>query len=276
MKILPFYENKTGKIQAGETSNLNFPPHLHDAIECIYVLSGKIDITIESTCYTVYAGSIALVFPNMVHAYSSDPLLDNRYQLFIYPHQATSQLHRLMHNQKPTHPILTSKTLHPLVSQHLIEIIDLCHQPSPNSLLIDTLAQLTFLRMFEDLKLIPRDLQTDDTLGKAVVYISEHFRDSLSLDHLAHHLGVSKYHLSRTLKSALDMDLRTYINNLRIDHAKALLATTTNSISSIGMDSGYDQLRSFNRSFKQLTGQTPMEYRKNIKAFDEKKQSLNE
>lgn len=43
----PFYEKKFEKPHINTIQNLNFPAHLHDAVEIIYVKSGSIQVTIQ-------------------------------------------------------------------------------------------------------------------------------------------------------------------------------------------------------------------------------------
>jgi AraC-like DNA-binding protein len=55
-----------------------------------------------------------------------------------------------------------------------------------------------------------------------------------------------------------------YLNDLRIDHAKHLLETTDKQIIRISLDSGFNDLSHFNRTFKKIVGSSPSEYRKSI------------
>jgi AraC-like DNA-binding protein len=49
---------------------------------------------------------------------------------------------------------------------------------------------------------------------------------------------------------------------LHIEEAKQLLETTTQAVESIGRDVGYEDVASFRRLFRRLTGMTPGEYRR--------------
>ena len=65
----PFYEKKFEKPHINTIQNLNFPAHLHDAVEIIYVKSGSIQVTIQDHSLEMTKGELAVVFPETVHAY---------------------------------------------------------------------------------------------------------------------------------------------------------------------------------------------------------------
>ncbi|WMJ22843.1 AraC family transcriptional regulator [Paludicola sp. MB14-C6] len=259
--MIPFYENKFGAIFAAHSTSLIFPAHLHNAMECIYVVSGEIEITIENISYHLKRGEMAVVFPNVVHSYYSNESEENCYELFIYPNQAKSKIYGIVQDKKPIYPILLSTQIHHDIPNQIHEIIDLYRCEKPNHLLMDTLAQLVLIRTLDELELIKQNATSENIIGGAVMYIAENFKSSISLEKIAKYLGISKYYLSRMLKDALGMGVCTYINNLRIDYAKALLTTTSLTVSEVAMESGYDSLRSFNRCFKKITSVSPKEYR---------------
>ena len=79
---------------------------------------------------------------------------------------------------------------------------------------------------------------------------------------LAKELGVSKYHLSHVFSARLHTSFREYVNALRLDCARDLLAATELSMLEVSMESGFDSLRTFNRVFQERFRQTPSQYRK--------------
>lgn len=94
-------------------------------------------------------------------------------------------------------------------------------------------------------------------------YITENYASNISLDTIAEHFGYSPSHLSRLIKSKSGMTFTDYINSLRINEAQNLLSSTNESIVSIYERIGFNNRVTFTRLFKQFTGVTPSEYRKN-------------
>lgn len=269
--MIPFYENTADKFFATQGSHITFPPHLHNAIECIYVLEGTIEMLIENTSYRIKKGEMAVVFPNIVHSYSSLNSEESLFELFIYPIKSTSKIYGAVLDKKPLYPVLSPEQIHPDIPSNLHEAVGLYSIEKPAPLLMETLILLILIRLIDRLELVKLSSNNgENIIGKAVSYITENFKNDLSLTTIAKHLGVSKFYLSRILKISLEMGVCNYINRLRVDYAKGLLSSTDQSISQIAMESGYDSLRTFNRCFKEITGCSPKEYRKSVNISTDK------
>ena len=86
---------------------------------------------------------------------------------------------------------------------------------------------------------------------------------NLTLVDIAKEFNVSKHEFSQYLNEKLGKSFSTFINEYRIEKAKALLASGKNlSIDGIGYESGFKSKSTFYSSFKKITGMTPAEYRK--------------
>jgi AraC-like DNA-binding protein len=84
----------------------------------------------------------------------------------------------------------------------------------------------------------------------------------LSLDKLSELTGTNKHYLSQAINEYLHMNFFEYINSLRIEEAKQLLASEKEyTIIEIAYQVGYNNKVSFNKAFKNLTGFTPTEYK---------------
>ncbi|MCZ4065022.1 AraC family transcriptional regulator [Oxalobacter aliiformigenes] len=104
------------------------------------------------------------------------------------------------------------------------------------------------------------------TLDRIGHYLTEHFRDPLTLERLAREIGMNPSALCRHFRQRTGKTLFAVLNEIRISHACRLLRDTQQAISAIAWESGFANLSHFNRQFKSLTGQTPGEYRKNIRS----------
>lgn len=96
----------------------------------------------------------------------------------------------------------------------------------------------------------------------ALNYIRKHYMDpEFNLSGLAYSMNVSLSHLSTVFKHATGNNLSTYVTELRMERAKALLSDLQYSITEIAQMSGYNDAKYFSRLFKKRTGRTPGEYR---------------
>ena len=85
---------------------------------------------------------------------------------------------------------------------------------------------------------------------------------SLKTSEIISRSGKSREHLSRLFKSATGTTLGNYLNELRIEHAAAMLTTTYLDIIDIALESGFENLSTFYHLFKRKKGISPKQYRK--------------
>ena len=74
--------------------------------------------------------------------------------------------------------------------------------------------------------------------------------------------GKSREHVCRIFKEYTGTTLNVYLNELRIEHACAMLTTTYNDIIEIALESDFDNLSTFYHLFRKVKGITPAKYRK--------------
>ena len=67
--MLLVYENRIDGIVAEWKKTVHFPPHLHEAIEVVYVTDGDIELGVGQELYHMDEGDFAIVFPNVIHHY---------------------------------------------------------------------------------------------------------------------------------------------------------------------------------------------------------------
>lgn len=62
------YENKQQMVSAEWKTPVHMPPHLHEAIEMVYVTEGCIELGVGQELYHMEKGNFAIVFPDVVNA----------------------------------------------------------------------------------------------------------------------------------------------------------------------------------------------------------------
>lgn len=94
-----------------------------------------------------------------------------------------------------------------------------------------------------------------------------HINTSLTLSQLAEILNISPHNLSEVINTKLEKNFYDFVNGYRIEQVKKDLADPAKQnlkILSIAFDAGFNSKATFNTLFKEQTGNTPSEYRKNI------------
>lgn len=90
------------------------------------------------------------------------------------------------------------------------------------------------------------------------------YRDpELSLELLAKELGITRHHLSELLNKELDTNFYAMLRTCRIKEARELLLLHPDrTILEIAFAVGFNNKNSFNRTFKEIMGMSPSQYRK--------------
>ncbi|REE92917.1 AraC family two component transcriptional regulator [Paenibacillus taihuensis] len=95
-------------------------------------------------------------------------------------------------------------------------------------------------------------------------YIGQHFTRQITLQDVSNHLYVNASYFSRLFHEEMGETFVRYVAGLRISKAKQLLKGTTKKIYEIADEVGYSDFRHFVKTFKELVGLTPTQYRDSI------------
>lgn len=94
---------------------------------------------------------------------------------------------------------------------------------------------------------------------RALELLRARLGDAVTLDELAAHAGLDKFHLCRAFRAQVGMPPHAYLTHLRILRAKELLAAGTRPREVAPLVGLYDQSQ-LNRHFRRIVGTTPGRY----------------
>ena len=83
---------------------------------------------------------------------------------------------------------------------------------------------------------------------------------------LARASGASQAHFARAFKNAFGVPPHRYLLTRRIERATSLLRETELSITDIAFQTGWNSMGTFGRVFRDITGQSPSQFRARTKA----------
>lgn len=143
----------------------------------------------------------------------------------------------------------SAETGHELIIAALIEQI-----------LIQLLRRYASIRRSDELELSRAGL-IDRRIRRAVELMHSHLAEELPLEELAAAAYLSPFHFARLFKKLTGLPPHAYLAALRIERARALLATTDDSITEIAARVGYANSSHFGKAFRQFTNLTPRAFR---------------
>lgn len=104
-----------------------------------------------------------------------------------------------------------------------------------------------------------------DMIRQCMDYVDFHYMEELSLAKFAEQYYVSNTHLSAVFKKEVGINLKEYIQEVRLRQARLQLNTTRLPIQEIAGNCGFLDVNYFTRVFRKVHGMSPREYRAKIR-----------
>lgn len=255
--------------------SFQIPVHWHDEFEIIYVRSGFLTVSISGENYIGKTGEAFVVSPGNLHLMGSQSGTVD-YYTFLFP---------LKYISFRTDDMLDEKLLEPLNSGHLmicprvkdtakelceqlIEIYEAKKDESESKIATQVRTKIILLQfileMWKKGFVIENDTSGRNTVEKEMVsYIQQNFTGKISLREFGEQFHLSEKYISRYFKEHFHITLSQYVTYLRLEHAKQLLQDTDIPVTDVAMQSGYQNVSYFIRSFQKAYAVSPLKYRKN-------------
>lgn len=272
-EIVQFRNNSTVRIWRNR-EDVNFDPHWHSALEIIMPMENYYDAEVNETSYRVFPEEFLIIPPGEVHKLIA-PEYGWRYVLLfdislIMKLKGSSAVQTIL-----LQPLHVSKSQFPKIYNDVYQILQ---QIAEEYLSGDEYTELTiyssllnFFVKFARNRICEEDLfpNVRPSRQKEYVklfsglldYIDSHYAEDLNLENMAERIGFSKFHFSRLFKQYTSLTFNDYLNYRRMRAAEELLANPNIPIIEVSMRSGYSNISTFNRLFKQVKHCTPSEYK---------------
>ena len=255
------YEHKTDPISIQRQSlRLGELPHLHKEMEIIYVEKGRAVAFADQVSYRIEEGDFFVSFPNQIHYYLDSQL--GAYDVLIVNCNIFFGIKELLNNHIPENNVLHLKKDDP-IAELVRQIVAL--PPDGDISAYVGYFNLMISQMLPQLKLKGIAQSDNSTLQSILEFCTKHYSEDISLEYVAEGLHLSRCYISHLFNRKISLGFNDYINMLRVQDACAQLLETDKKIADISEEVGFGSIRSFNRAFKNITSQTPLEYRANAK-----------
>lgn len=130
----------------------------------------------------------------------------------------------------------------------------------------ETLDQL--VELYQDLRYQlyenPQGQKMNKTVSSIINYISKNYGRNMPLEEIADAVGLSANYICTLFKKEMGVNLFSYIMEYRINRAKELLLSTNLKSYEIAEKTGFSDESYFSRSFKRITGQSPIEFKRSV------------
>lgn len=109
------------------------------------------------------------------------------------------------------------------------------------------------------------DSRRENVIEQLEGYIEQHLGEDLSRSVLAKKVYLSEDYISKLFVKETGMSIPNYIAARRMERAKEYLRNSGLPISKIALEVGYNNFSYFSKTFRDMTGYTPNEYRSKMR-----------
>ena len=101
----------------------------------------------------------------------------------------------------------------------------------------------------------------DDLFGELELWMLENSRADLSVESLARRMSMSPRHFARQFRARLGTSPGAYVRRQRVEQARRRIEEGASRLKQVARDCGFPDEQALRRSFQELVGITPTEYR---------------
>ncbi len=235
-------------------NNVSFPLHIHRAIEFVLVTDGILTMYICGKEYIIPKGHGVFIEPYEPHSFNSkeeneiiilEVSLNLCESFSAYLSEYSADDRRVRYSAE--------------MLAYLETLLPWPKTSEVSQTVARTAVAVLTEAFLEHCEFAVRQNGKRDSVFDALRYISDNFREGISIETVADSLGLNADCLSRKFSVTVGMTVTEYIRYLRVCHSATLLLNGF-SVSDSAFNSGFSSLRTFNRSFRQILGVTPTEY----------------
>lgn len=210
-------------------------PHSHSYAELFYIVDGAGQFQINDKLFPVQAHQLVVVNPNVIHTEGSFCVytFDGNNDVLSCMRKILTE----MQNRESNFQILCQAYMD-------IIVVQLMRNASVSAVPIHS------------------RLPANRQCATVKRYIDHHYKENLTLDELAEKVSISKYHMAHAFKREYGVSPINYIIDCRIREGKRLLAETDLAPSQIASILGFSSSSYFCKTFSNIEGTSPTEYRK--------------
>ena len=243
------------------------PEHWHRSMEVVYLYDGKMDMTINHKKYVLTKDDFMIVNTADIHAtqtydYAKVLLLQIPYQFLTHAITDYDNI-RFDFAGKSDSSMMTLRNILTSMGQLYTE------KPQGYSLRFSSLLYEFLYTLIVNYQVTidhtakVQSQKNLERLAPVIRYVKEHYAETISLEEAADLAALNPEYFCRFFKRSMGTTFTAYVNSVRLTHVCQDLKSTDLNIGTILEKHGVTNYKLFMRSFKQIYGCTPKDFRKN-------------
>ena len=255
---------------------IDFPPHVHDYIEVVYVCAGEMTHIVNGNTVKLKAGELLFLGKNAIHETKRAEYDDIAVNFMILPQFFDKTLDMLGEEETPLKRFIIDylgssssgadylhfKVTDVLPVQNLVEnLIYTLVSDTSNKRNIDQITMgLLILQLLNNTDRLSLVDESDSLLVEIFRFIEENYVSG-ELSTLAEKMHFDLYWLSREIKRKTGKTYTELLQEKRLSQATFLLKNTKMNISDVSYSVGYENISYFHKIFSKAFGMSPKKYR---------------
>lgn len=276
-KHIPYSFENSFQIEKFNKNNLcaHNGLHFHNSYEIVFIKNGNGKIVIEGNEVSYNDGVLVFLGPCIPHFSFSNNTFEDNYEIVIHlEDEFVEQRLKLFKEFRELLPFIHASkqflVFSPKLKSKLAPKFEQIANDPPMVQLISIFNLLYELSKSTPQKKIIKEQVSEryaksKQVNKIFKFINENYHHKISTKDIAMYVGLTTNSFCRMFKTLTQKSFIGYLNEYRINRALKLLEETDDNISEIVYQCGFENLSYFSRTFSQLKGQKPIEYRKNYR-----------
>lgn len=247
------------------------PMHDHENPEILFVLEGNLRVQTDRQEYRLHNEDFLLINANRAHGYETkQKILAVRFQLSLVKISEILHQNSLMFWCGSVFDNVEKDAVEEM-RQSLKNILFYQVHKGANdpfytrSLDYQLLSLLCSRFLLNEKKVEDGISDEKERLNHIMEYIRLNYRKPISLKDVADELYLSPTYLSKYIHKSSGMGFVDLISSVRLNHAVGDLLYTDHTVTRVALDNGFASAAALNKTFKDIYGTTPSEYRKKLK-----------
>ena len=277
---VPMHRNMSIRVEECDDSQVYDLVHFHEECQLTYIVEGSGYLSAASDTYSYRPGEVYLFGSNMPHGFKSGNKKEvedinspakrisvffnrNVFESLFEQNPETASIKNLLDNASLGYKLsdgdsldILSKIRRLTAMDDFDKVLELLHILST----ISNSNQVNCLSLNQDLRV---DLVDGDIhmINEIFDYTESNFKEKISLADVAGHFKMTSPTFSRFFKSRTQKTYIQFLIELRISKACEFIRAGTHNTTESCFNSGFTNISSFHRHFKNIIGMTPTEYR---------------
>lgn len=251
--------------------------HYHPEIELVYVNGGTGRRQIGSHVSYYTSGDLILIGSNLPHCGFTNKLTGNKSEAVVQMKQdfLGNDFFNIPEMKKIQNLFEIAKggiAFYGNTKRKIGEKIEILDYQTDFQRLLSILNILNELGNSKEFKVLnaegfslETEVKDNDRINIVFNFVKANFKEEITLDEIADLVSMTVPSFCRYFKKITNKTFTQFVNEYRLVHASKLLAEKPISITEVCYECGFNNFSHFNKSFKAFTGQSPSQYRNQLK-----------